>query len=238
MLNHFSFTPVNYSHTIKTNKMKKKLAIIQLLILIGLSSFSQEVSKDEVSKKFVIALTAGPSFPVGQYGLMNLNHQESGFAKFGFNLNLNFAYQLEKHFGLASSVIYAQHVLNIDELKKLPDFTNAKADHYQYWGVLLGPMATVNLSKKVLLDFKFLAGVASANAPVIKSDSGVISNEKWSDAFVYQYGTDIRYNFNPTVCFFSNIYYNHTKPVWKLVNGSVEKNMGVFDFNLGFGYNF
>ena len=54
--------------------------------------------KTKSGKKFVIALTGGPSFPVGKYEKKDINQPQSGYARFGYNLNLNFNYQADKNF--------------------------------------------------------------------------------------------------------------------------------------------
>jgi hypothetical protein len=96
--------------------MKKQLFIITLLMLTSIFSFAQKTSKTKSDKKFVIALTGGPSVPVGKYGKKDINSENAGFARFGYNLNLNFNYQASKNFGLTSSIIYSRHKLNIDEI--------------------------------------------------------------------------------------------------------------------------
>jgi hypothetical protein len=227
--------------------MKKQLFIITLLMLTSIISFAQLTSKTKSGKKFVIALTGGPSFPVGKYEKKDINQPQSGYARFGYNLNLNFNYQADKNFGLTSTIIYSRHKLNIDEIKKDLNNPNLSVDHYQYYGILAGPMATINLSDKVMLDIKLMAGVAEANSPVFSLSNTQITNEKWNEAFTWQYGTALRYNFNESTCLFTNIYYNHMKPNWNFgpfTNGGTEKfvkveqNMSVLDMNLGLGINF
>ena len=227
--------------------MKKQLFIITLLMLTSIFSFAQLTSKTKSDKKFVFALTGGPSVPVGKYGKKDINSEKAGFARFGYNLNLNFNYQADKNFGITSTIIYSRHKLNIDEVKKYYSEPNLSVDHYQYYGILAGPMATVSLSDKVMLDFKLMAGVAEANSPVFSLLNTQITNEKWNEAFTWQYGTALRYNINENTCLFTNIYYNHMKPSWNFgpfSNGGteeyvkVEQNMSVLDLNLGLGINF
>ena len=227
--------------------MKKQLFIITLLMLTSIFSFAQLTSTTKTNKKFVIALTGGPSVPVGKFGKKDINSEKAGFARFGYNLNLNFNYQADKNFGITSTILYSRHKLNIDEIKKVYTEPNLSVDHYQYYGILAGPMATVNLSDKVMLDFKLMAGLAEANAPVFTLSSSQQTSDKWNEAFTWQYGTALRYNINENTCLFTNIYYNHMKPSWNFgpfTNGGseefvkVEQNMSVLDLNLGLGINF
>lgn len=226
--------------------MKKQLFIFQLLIMTAFGSYAQSDAKAVESKKFFLALTAGPSIPVGKFGLKDVNDEQAGYARFGYNLNLNFGYKAGKNLGIASSVIFGRHKLNIDEIKKALSEPNLSVDHYQYYGILAGPMASVNISDKVLMDFKIMAGVAEANSPVFRLGSNV-SQEKWNEAFTWQYGTDLRYNINSKTCLFTNVYYNHMKPSWNFgpfSNGGteemvrVEQNISVLDFSFGVGMNF
>ena len=69
--------------------MKKYILLTQLLMLSILFVHAQEVSKPtQPEKKFCLALSAGPSFPIGKFGTRA--YVESGVARPGFDLNLNF----------------------------------------------------------------------------------------------------------------------------------------------------
>ena len=234
--------------------MKKTIGIISLLVFYTLHAFAQELpnaTSTEKKYKFFAALTGGPSMPVGPFGSSSVtsSSSESGFAEFGYNINLHTGYQFGTNYGLASTIFYSRYKLDVAALTKLfqdvlPPNTSIGADHWQYYGILAGPMGTVALTRNVSLDVKVLAGIARANFPVFEF-ANTQSQEKWTNAFAWQSGTNLRYNFTPKACFFTNLDYNFMKPVWKLSDTTdglgqttdVEQKMGVIDLSVGLGIN-
>ncbi len=224
------------------------------MFLIVFSSFSQ-VSGNKTSlvddTKFFAALSGGPSIPVGVFQKKNFAvTSEAGLAKTGYVLNANLGYKFHKNFGVASTVFYSMYKLDQKAIndfigKSATTIVGASADHWQYVGVVVGPMATVPLVENVFIDFKAMAGYAHANMPVIKVQLEGLpapidaTQEKWADAFAWQLGTNLRYNFTSKFCFFANADYNYMKPKWKTdVSGDVIQKMGVVDVNVGLGANF
>jgi hypothetical protein len=234
----------------------KKLLFIAYLMTTTLMSFSQETQKVDKDKYFV-AFSVGPSFPTGVFAATNLDTEpEAGFAKTGFNINLHLGYQIVENFGIASSLSYSNYKLDETSIKKYlvdggSNNTSMNADHWQDISFVVGPMGTIKISDKLFADVKGMVGITNANMPVFRfnlagSSSTLITPEKWSYAFAYQIGTDLRYNFGKNICFFTNLDYVHTKPFWKfdvVSNGTtesfrVEQNMGAIDLNVGLGVTF
>ncbi len=233
--------------------MKKTIILIQLMILISFTSFSQgSGNKSSLvdDTKFFAALSGGPSIPVGVFQKKDFAvTSEAGLAKVGYVLNANLGYKFHNNFGIASTVFYSMYKL---DQKAISDFigkstttvVGATADHWQYVGVVAGPMATVPLMEKLFIDFKAMAGYAHANMPVIKVQLEGLpapvnaSQEKWADAFAWQLGTNLRYNLSSKFCLFGNADYNYMKPTWKTDVGDVVQKLGVVDINVGVGANF
>ena len=225
--------------------MKKIIGFLSIFFLTSLTVSAQE---NEVQKenKFFVAFTGGPSFPIGQFGDSKLTetNDEAGFAKTGYNLNLNFGYQATENFGLALSMMYARHQLDMDGIHQIDP--TIKADHWQYYGILIGPIVTAPISEKVKLDFKVLGGASNVNFPLISVENLVSSKENWATAFTWQIGTNLRYNFSPNACFISNLDYTYTKPKTTYLIGSngdsikeeVQQKMGIVNFTIGIGIRF
>jgi len=229
--------------------MKKTFTITCLMML----SFGLLKAQDKKSPetKFFAAFTAGPTFPVGVFGSVESNlYSDAGLAKVGYNLNLHTGYSFEKNFGLASTIMYSRYSLDDKAVSTILNGSGlggtVTADHWQYWGINIGPMATVDLSEKVFWDFKLLAGYARANAPVVKyaieGYGSVSTPEKWADAFTWQLGTDLRYNIASHVSLFGNLAYNYMKPTWKFDLGSenvtMYQRMGTVNLTVGAGVDF
>jgi hypothetical protein len=242
--------PKKLIHTLKTIQMKKQLFITSSLLLVSMIIFGQEITKTKATR-FYVAASAGPTFPVGVFGSTNTDpSKDAGLAQIGYNINLHSGYNITSNFGIASTIMYSRFTLDKNAVNHFlngssPSY-NATADHWQYWGINIGPMATVELTDKVMLDFKLLGGFARANMPVIRykiEGIDVVSTpDKWSDAFTWQLGTNLRYNFSDMSFVLANVDYNFMKPNWKFSiaseDVSVTQKMGALDVNVGVGLNF
>jgi len=80
--------------------MKKKFFFTPGFLLVIIYSYSQE-------KENYFKVSAGPSFPFGNYSSKNLKNSKSGFAKTGQQVNISYTYKLTKKVGLTAS-LYAQ----------------------------------------------------------------------------------------------------------------------------------
>ncbi len=237
-------------------KTMKKL----LFIFIGLLSTStmlmaqdaEPVAKtSKTPPKFFLAFSAGPAIPVGAFASKDINaSSDAGLANLGYNLNLHSGYQISDYFGVTGNFLYSRFQMDQGAITRYLNSSgsggvNATADHWQYWGVIAGPMATLPVSDEIFFDFKAMGGYARANMPVIGfqlagyPSASLQTPEKWSDVFAWQLGTNMRYNFATNACLFANFDYNHMEPVWKFnFNGEdlkVQQKMGVIDFTVGVG---
>ena len=233
--------------------MKKIFLSVLMLSFTFYQSFSQSTNKqssENTSPKFFAAFSAGAAVPVGVFGKKNVDvTSEAGLARLGYNLNVNAGYQFSDNFGMASSLYFSRFKLDQkainDYLSKTSSGLTSSADHWQYFGLVVGPMTTFSITKDVFLDFKALGGVAHANMPVFKFEveglpvASAVTKEHWAYSFAWQLGSDLRYNFAPGVCFYTNIDYNFMKPTWSLENvGDFKQKMGALDFNVGIGATF
>lgn len=229
--------------------MKKTLTITCLLLLGCGFLYAQD--KKTTDKKFFVALTAGPSFPVGVFGSTESSlYSDAGLAKVGYNVNLHAGYSIVKNFGLAGTIMYSRYTLDEKAVNNILNGSGlggtVTADHWQYWAFNFGPMATVDVSDKVFLDVKLLGGYARANAPVVKYTlegiGSVATPDKWADAFTWQLGTDLRYKVAENVSVFGNLAYNYLKPTWKINLGSEQlslyQRMGNINLSVGAGFQF
>ena len=249
-----TFTLVNYYfiHP-KTINMKKILLVIQLSFFLFSNSFSQNYQSEttSISSKGFAVVSGGAAFPVGVFGKRNVQlTPESGLAKTGYNVNINGGYQIHKNYGITGTVFYSRFKLDQTSVNNFLNKTtstslnNGTVDHWQYLGIVVGPMGTLPIGDNLFLDVKAMAGVAHANMPVVKIDlAGFpepvnLTKEHWSDVFTWQVGTNLRYNFAKNLCFFTNVDYNFMKPSWTTDTEDVIQKMGVIDLNVGLGVTF
>ncbi|MGZ3901838.1 MAG: hypothetical protein ACXVDC_16040 [Bacteroidia bacterium] len=223
--------------------MKKLMLVIASITLVIISANAQEKAV-QPTKKFFVSLAAGPSFPLGTFESKNTNittNSTSGFAKTGYNLNLHFGYQLHENFGIVSHILFSEYKLDVS---KFAD-ANVSADHWQYYGILAGPMLTLPAGEKARFDFKALGGVTNVNSPGVKVDGEDYFKEQWSAAFALQFGADFRYNLTENLYVIVNADYNHMKPSFTITNvegatftHSPKQEMEHINLTGGIGFNF
>lgn len=192
------------------------MLLIASIILVIISANAQE-NAVQPTKKFFISLSAGPSFPLGTFESKNPNittNSTSGFAKTGYNLNLHFGYQLHENFGIVSHILFSEYKLDVS---KFAD-ASVSANHWQYYGILAGPMLTLPAGENARFDFKALAGVTNVNSPGVKVDGDDYFKEQWSAAFALQFGADFRYNLTESLYLIVNGDYSHMKPKFTVPN--------------------
>ena len=87
--------------------MKKIISLLPILFLIILNSYSQkENSKSDISISF------GPSFPLGAFANKDIYSNTSGVAKIGEAVNISYTYLVDKHFGIAASLLGQRNTIN------------------------------------------------------------------------------------------------------------------------------
>lgn len=221
-------------HTI----MKKTLLVIAAVITACVSVNAQKV-KQQNNKNFFVALSAGPAIPVSDFGSKNISNESAGLAKTGYNIQMHLGYTLGKNYGLMAEVLYAKHPVDDQVFHNL----NATADHWQYYGALIGPSLILPAGEKVKFDVRALAGAQRVNTFAVKYGNTVVVKEDWSTAFALQFGADMRYNISNSVFLFVNGEYNVSKPTFKLqsIEGASEtagQRIDVINLSGGIGLNF
>ena len=222
--------------------MKKMLTIIQWLIFMTLSGFAQEKEANQNiwNKKFLISFTAGPSFPVGPFASHDIHNTQAGFAKTGYNLNLDFTYTLNQSVVLDATFLYARFDIYNDALQQ----TGLSADHWQYYGLLIGPRYDLPFSRKSLLSIKALLGITDVNSPAFSYGSNLAVKEDWATALSLQFGMDYRYLIRKGFFIMANLDYTYMDPTLQvsMADGSasttVRQNIAVVDITAGMGINF
>jgi hypothetical protein len=191
----------------------KKLLLMMIVMLVSGAMMAQG-STGKLNTKSFLAFHGGPSFTVGDFGSRSQNNDKAGFAKTGFNLNLNYGYQFSKNAGLTGTAFYNRY--NLDkaalEASTLP---GANADHWQLQGLAVGPMLIHQLTPKVVADLRVMGGVAHANLPKGTFDGTVVSSGDWKWTSLFQGGLDLRFNSGGRMFIFTNADYMWMQPEFK-----------------------
>ena len=217
--------------------MKKLLLILAAAMSMYLVASSQERSAGYEKKAFLI-FTAGPSFPVGDFTSKNLDNDQAGLAKTGFNLDLQGGYRLIKSVGVTSSIFYSREAID----QKILNGTSVSVDHWQYYGIVIGPMITQNLTPKIAADFNVMTGVVNANSPKFSYNGEVIFPEDWAVAVPVRVSGDMRVQFARNGYFLIGVNYLYLNPEFKTTalgeTYRAHQRITVVNLNGGIGFRF
>ncbi|MDP4264112.1 MAG: outer membrane beta-barrel protein [Bacteroidota bacterium] len=220
--------------------MKKILIMIVVLLMSGIVMAQGE--KQQRTTKSFLALHAGPSFPVGDFAKTDINNEQAGFAKTGVNVNLTYGYEFLENVGLTASIFYNNN--KMDNSAVLDQVGNVALDHWQWYGISVGPMFTQKLAGNMAIDLRVMGGVANANSPKAVVDNETVVKEDWSPAAVFQGGAGLRIGMGNRMFIMVNLDYLYMKPKFDLVfpDGSPtvrsEQKMSVLNLTAGFGIRF
>lgn len=195
--------------------MKKQLYLWMLSLLPGLVQ-AQETTQKAPSTYQYLALHVGVGFPTGRFGSDNITKTEAGFAKAGVTAKVQYVYKLAKNLGVGASGFY--NFFNAHKSILVEPPTNGggvyvNLDHWQYYGLAIGPTLTFDMTDKVSLDLRGMAGVATANAPRVNYQGAALLKEDWSTTTVFQTGANLRVNTNNARLYvFANADYTYLDP--------------------------
>ncbi len=191
--------------------MKKLLLIFVALLVSG--AMMAQGSKGKMTPKSFLAFHGGPSFTIGDFNSTDENNEKAGFAKTGLNLNLNYGYLFNKNIGITAAGFYNRYNLDKGFLHDLP---GTDLDHWQFYGLSVGPMFSHAINDKMAVDLRIMGGVANANTPRFTFDGELLIKEDWKMAFMFQGGLDLRINTGGNVFIFTNADYMGMQPEFKI----------------------
>jgi hypothetical protein len=195
--------------------MKKSIVIIS--ILFSLSLYAQE----KKSNGF-LSLNMGTSIPLGEFASKDQNSRTSGLAKTGFNMNLvHFGYNFGDKFGVCASWYGNAYYLTLG---------NGSEVMWSSGGIMAGPMITIPISDRFLVDFKGQIGFNGTTLKEINS-----STEYTGTSICLDLGSQLRYNFAPKWGLLFSIDYFNTNPSIKNFR---DQQITCINTNLGIVFNF
>ena len=172
-------------------------------------------------KTAFLTLTAGPSLPMGDFRSADLYNESAGFAKTGFNIDLQGGYYFTKNVALSGSAFFSQYSLDQQKLREqfAQEFPGSQftlsLDHWQYYGFVVGPMVTWDASPKTFFDFDLMTGIANANSPkteVTLEGTQATQSEDWATVAPIRFGTTARFQIGEKGHLAAGIHYIYMKP--------------------------
>ena len=223
--------------------MKKILFSFLPLIAFGVIAFAQE-SKTEIVQRNFLIVSAGPSFPFGDFSSTDINNANAGLAKTGFTIDLKYGHQFDEVLGLSLGAVYGRH--GVDK-SFLSDGSGVSIRPWEYFGVLAGPMAIANVGKKTSFDLSVLSGLAFVTSPESKVNGEVVAQKDNSTTVPLKLAGDFRFRFNTSGYLFGGVNYTYMKPRFNVStqtglgtseNVTFNQKMNMIGVNAGIGFSF
>ncbi len=144
--------------------MTKYVSLIFIFSFSHLDLYSQD--------KGYLAISIGPSFPVGDFRSIDFDNERAGFAEVGTVTDFSFAYRFGKSLGIAAMLRWQSNGLDIDpllsEMKKLYPTAkwSATSDNWTLNGFLLGFYSSFPIEKSTTcFEVRAMLGYMSATLP-------------------------------------------------------------------------
>ena len=218
--------------------MKKVFVLVAALLVCFVVTAQEKKTPKDLKSAF--SFNIGPSLPIGDFESTNESNVNAGFAKTGFNFNVNYEYKFTTNVGLGANFLYGFHNIHDELLHNIAQ--NSSADHYQYAGIFVGPMLSGRITPRTNANFRLMGGVARSNSPEFVLDGATFINGDWASAFAWKMDGDVRFQVNKNAFFMLNVGYMQTRPDFKIDNfGTIENaeiHISVINLNAGVGIKF
>ena len=219
--------------------MKKLLVIMSALLFC--SAVTAQINKVKSELKSYLVLSAGPSFPLGDFGSTNENNDYAGYGRTGFNIDLSYAYKIAPNIGIDISGLYGNHSLD----KKLTSLlSGAAVDHFQIVAFMPGVYVYQMAGDKAELGFRLRGGYATVNSPQFTYVGEVLVTEDWADAFIWGGGINMKLDVSKRAFVSANLDYLQTRPEFKVTDNTTNETIKAvqhianLNLNAGFGFRF
>lgn len=93
--------------------MQKTLLLTFSLLLLAFQSIAQGLFG-----KHTIAISVGPSVPVGAFADKKTTQETAGFAQTGLQVNASYVHRVSKHFGIAAMLFGQRHALDTKAMEQ------------------------------------------------------------------------------------------------------------------------
>ena len=242
----------------------RKIAIILLLIFISYcNSFTQDKtysSKKIELSKWHIGINAGPGFPSGDFASKDATMDKSGFAKFGYKVEVNGGYNFTKIIGIGIMAFLNSNGIDLEPLNnKLVSLYPGTSWTYEpkrwaVYGAMAGLTIKYPASKKLYFETKILTGILKQNTPefLFKENYNTYRiSEKSSSSFTYLVYLGAIYPIEKSLYltigaeyigsnpFFENIQIENLRNnVTTVTSSSYTQKMQMFNFTIGFKHTF
>jgi|GEM_PF-1597322 hypothetical protein len=162
-----------------------KTCLLILIVCLSVISTSAQLSE----RRGYIGISAGPAYPVGDFGSKSLSSENAQFAQRGYSTSwVNFGYLFKRHFGITAAIFYGEN--DVDR--------SGTEDWWQIMAITGGPMLSMPVFEKIRIDSKFRIGYIGTTR-VIDSMSG---QNDFGGGFGIDFRLTVRYDVIKWLCLF------------------------------------
>lgn len=217
--------------------MLRIILLCLALVLLGTGVTAQDAENVQQKKSFLF-VQGGAAIPLADFASNDLTNENAGMAKTGFTAGVLYNYRIVKYAGIMLQGHYANFALS-DQITK--SFPGATVDHWQYAGLVVGPMLMLPVGDKLLADVHVASGVMWANSPKVKYQGQTIVDEDWGTAVPVQTGLSVRFFTNTKLVVFAGADYLYMKPEFRIESSDppdVTQKINALQVQLGIGFHF
>jgi hypothetical protein len=207
------------------------------LMVLGTGVRAQDATNSKEQKSFLF-VQGGVAIPLADFASADLTNENAGMAKTGFSGSIQYNYRIQQYVGVMLQGHYANFAVS-DALSK--NFPGATIDHWQYAGLVVGPMVFLPVSDRVLFDVHAASGVMWTNSPKVKYQGQTIVDEDWGTAVPVQTGLSVRFFTNTKLVVFAGADYLYMKPEFRIESSDppdVTQKINALHVQLGIGFHF
>lgn len=221
----------------------KKIMYSTLAIFLFCAVANAQKSMAEYGPKSYLAITAGPSFPIGDFASTSIDNEDAGAARDGYTIELKYGLGLDRVFGLAANLVYGSN--GVDK-SFINDDAGVSIDPWRYYGILVGPRVTGTLTPQTSFDFSVLSGVAFTNSPQVTYNNEVMAEDDQATTVPLKVAADFRFNFRNKGFLFAGASYTYMRPKFnsdvlfpvESTSMAFKQKMGILGINAGIGFDF
>ncbi len=216
--------------------MKPHFLLSLCLLFITVIGYSQD--------KGYIALSAGPSFPTGDFGSKDVNNEAAGFATTGAIFDITFAQKFGKNLGMTLLLRGQANGVDTDPLvnelvAEAPEASwSAETENWTIGGFLGGLYGSFPMGAggKVTFDTRAMIGYLNATSPQITLFGDYQGTTFWvntesasAGAFAYLLGSGFRFNLGNHFCILTSVDYLGATPEFYEV--ATTSSIGTYETN-------
>lgn len=223
--------------------MKKIFVLVAALLLCFVVTAQQTRTPKKMTSFF--SFDIGPSIPLSDFASTNFpDNDGAGYAITGVNLNVNYDLMFQKNVGVSADLFFGSHKLEYEIIKDYTgdDLSNVDISHYEYIGLMVGPVFSGTITPKTSINFKLLGGIGRSRSPGMDYQREIVVKEDWASAFSWRINSDIRFLVSKKVFLMVDLSYTQSRPEFKIVIGpnesqpeSFQKEIHVSTINLNAG---